>query len=103
MADTFSTEKSPESPKVMRLKVMGSSSIVNTIKDQQTARGLTLVCPFPTLEVDIPIEFGDKSDPEMQSGTIHRIGVEDDLRIKASIQHLLLTLCLVTLHSFKRE
>jgi hypothetical protein len=62
---------------VVRLKVEGSTSAVNTLRDQHTARGMSLVCPFPALEVDIPVRFG-KAEESMTSGTIHRIGVEDD-------------------------
>jgi hypothetical protein len=64
-------------PEVIRLKVDGSNAAVNTLRDQQTARGMSLVCPFPALEVDIPVRFG-KSEESMAQGTIHRIGVEDD-------------------------
>jgi len=62
---------------VVRLKVEGSTAAVNTLRDHHTARGMTLVCPFPALEVDIPIRFG-KGEESMAQGTIHRIGVEDD-------------------------
>jgi hypothetical protein len=62
---------------VVRLKVEGSTSAVNTLRDQHTARGMSLVCPFPALEVDIPVRFG-KAEETMAQGTIHRIGVEDD-------------------------
>ncbi|MDD5307556.1 MAG: hypothetical protein PHU25_09585 [Deltaproteobacteria bacterium] len=65
---------------VVKLKIDGITSAVNTIRDQQTARGLSLVCPFPALEVDVPICFGGPTDGEMRKGTIHRIGVEDDPR-----------------------
>jgi hypothetical protein len=63
---------------LVRLKVDGASSIVNTIRDQQTARGLSLVCPFPALEAAIPVSFSDGAAVKMRRGTIHRIGVEDD-------------------------
>jgi hypothetical protein len=62
---------------VVRLKVEGATAAVNTLRDQHTARGMSLVCPFPALEVDIPIRFG-KAEDAMAQGTIHRIGVEDD-------------------------
>ena len=62
---------------VVRLKVEGATTAVNTLRDQQTARGMSLVCPFPALEVDIPVRFG-KAEDAMTQGTIHRIGVEDD-------------------------
>jgi hypothetical protein len=65
---------------VVKVKIDGITSAVNTIRDQQTARGLSLVCPFPALEVDVPICFGVPGDGEMRKGTIHRIGVEDDPR-----------------------
>jgi hypothetical protein len=67
-----------ESREVVRLKVEGASSVVNTIRDQQTARGLSLVCPFPALEAEIPVSFGPGGEDVMRNGTIHRIGVEDD-------------------------
>ena len=69
-------ENSRDSREVIRLKVEGAGSAVNTLRDQQTARGLSLVCPFPALEVDIPVTFG--SGEETRRGSIHRIGVEDD-------------------------
>jgi hypothetical protein len=62
---------------VVRLKVGGAAAAVNTLRDQQTARGMSLVCPFPALEVEIPVQFG-KAEGAMTQGTIHRIGVEDD-------------------------
>jgi len=62
---------------VVRLKVEGATTAVNTLRDQHTARGLSLVCPFPALEVEIPVRFG-KAEDAMVQGTIHRIGVEDD-------------------------
>lgn len=61
---------------IVRLKVDGATSTVNTLREQQTARGVSLVCPFPALEVDIPVSFGNKN--VMTMGSIHRIGVEDD-------------------------
>jgi hypothetical protein len=72
------TNASRSSFEVVRLKVEGAGTTVNTLRDQQTARGLSLVCPFPALEVDIPVMFG--SGEEMRRGAIHRIGVEDDPR-----------------------
>ncbi|MBN2802080.1 MAG: AMIN domain-containing protein [Deltaproteobacteria bacterium] len=62
---------------VVKLKVEGSTSTVNTIEDQRTGRGVSLVCPFPALEVDIPVTFSSK-DGSSNSGRIHRITVEDD-------------------------
>jgi len=62
---------------VVRLKVEGATAAVNTLRDHHTVRGMSLVCPFPALEVDIPIRFG-KAEDAMAQGTIHRIGVEDD-------------------------
>jgi hypothetical protein len=62
---------------VVRLKIEGATAAVNTLKDQHTARGMSLVCPFPALEVEIPVRFG-KAEDSMVQGTIHRIGVEDD-------------------------
>ncbi len=67
-----------ESVEVVRLRVDGASSTVNTLRDQQTARGLSLICPFPALEVEIPISFGGGTGDPINRGTIHRIGVEDD-------------------------
>ncbi|MBN2673527.1 MAG: AMIN domain-containing protein [Deltaproteobacteria bacterium] len=62
---------------IIKLKINGSSRIVNTIEDQKTGRGVSLVCPFPALEVDIPIQFTNRDGEECE-GSIHRIGVEDD-------------------------
>ena len=62
---------------VIRLRVQGSDTTVNTLCDHQLAKGVSLVCPFPALEVDVPVEFGE-SDTSMFHGIIHRIGVEDD-------------------------
>ena len=62
---------------IVKLHVSGATRVVNTIKDQKTASGLSLVCPFPSLEVDIPIRFTNASGDECE-GSIHRIGVEDD-------------------------
>ena len=67
-----------QSPDVVRLKVDGADLAVNTLRDQQTARGLSLICPFPALEVEIPVAFGEGGTDPARRGTIHRIGVEDD-------------------------
>jgi hypothetical protein len=67
-----------ESAEVVRLKVDGARSVVNTLRDQQTARGISLVCPFPALEVEIPVSFGTGPSDALRRGTVHRIGVEDD-------------------------
>lgn len=78
MSNSYEMETIPEPAEVIRLKVDGSSSFVNTLRDQLTARGLSLICPFPALEVEIPVKFAcGKEDPTTE-GTIHRIGVEDD-------------------------
>ncbi|MFO8070470.1 MAG: hypothetical protein R6V85_01230 [Polyangia bacterium] len=61
---------------VVRLMVDGAGSAVNAIRDQHTNRGVSLICPFPALEVQIPVEFG--AGEGSRKGTIHRIGVEDD-------------------------
>lgn len=66
--------KRPEN--VVRLKIDGAKTSVNTLRDEETAGGVSLVCPFPALEVDIPVRFGDAEN--MSAGAIHRIGVEDD-------------------------
>ncbi len=62
---------------IIKLKVAGGSSVINTIEDQRLDRGLSLVCPFPALEVDIPVTLTGKNG-EPSEGRIHRIGVEDD-------------------------
>lgn len=62
---------------VVRLKIDGATAVVNTLRDQSTARGMSLVCPFPALEVEIPVRLG-RGEGAMTQGTIHRIGVEDD-------------------------
>jgi hypothetical protein len=67
-----------ETKEIVRVKVRGASCAVNAIQDQKTDRGLSLICPFPALEVDIPISFSTNGEEEMQMGTIHRISVEDD-------------------------
>lgn len=72
------TDRETPFERVVRLKVDGSSTAVNTLRDQQTARGISLVCPFPALEVDIPVRFGQGRNSEMSDGSIHRISVEDD-------------------------
>ncbi|MBN2530524.1 MAG: hypothetical protein JXR76_29325 [Deltaproteobacteria bacterium] len=66
-----------QSDNIVKLQVDGASRVVNTIQDQKTAMGRSLVCPFPALEVDIPIRFTDAGGEECE-GRIHRIGVEDD-------------------------
>ncbi len=78
MSTSCETSENRSTCDVVRLKVEGATTTVNTLRDQQTARGLSLVCPFPALEVDIPVMFGSGDD--MQRGAIHRIGVEDDPR-----------------------
>ena len=78
MKDSDFNVNSRESVEVVRLRVEGASSTVNTLRDQQTARGLSLICPFPALEVEIPISFGSGTVDPANRGTIHRIGVEDD-------------------------
>lgn len=78
MNDSDYNINSRESVEVVRLRVDGASSTVNTLRDQQTARGLSLICPFPALEVEIPISFGGGTGDPVNRGTIHRIGVEDD-------------------------
>lgn len=77
--------------KIVRLKVDGASTAVNTLRDQQTALGISLICPFPALEVDIPVRFGQGRKTDMNAGTIHRISVEDDVetglpRLRLSIR-----------------
>jgi hypothetical protein len=62
---------------IVRLQVEGVNGVVNTIEDQKTGRGLSLVCPFPALEVSIPVRLMGR-DGESAGGCIHRIGVEDD-------------------------
>ncbi len=75
MSDSQSNEiKRPEN--LVRLKIDGAKTSVNTLRDQETARGVSLVCPFPALEVDIPVQFGNTAN--LNIGSIHRIGVEDD-------------------------
>jgi hypothetical protein len=77
MSHTNSTEiKRPKN--VVRLAVDGAKNPVNTLRDQETGRGISLVCPFPALEVDIPVKLGDGE--KRTDGAIHRIGVEDDPR-----------------------
>ncbi len=61
---------------IVRLKINGIKTSVNTLREQQTAKGVSLICPFPALEVDIPACVGQGE--EMMFGSIHRIGVEDD-------------------------
>jgi len=78
MSKTDETEITRDSMEVVRMKVDGSKGYVNTLRDQQTARGLSLICPFPALEAEIPVTFGLPGAVEMRKGTIHRIGVEDD-------------------------
>jgi hypothetical protein len=77
MSNGDATKGSNGGGDVVRLRVDGATAAVNTLRDQHTARGMSLVCPFPALEVDIPVRFG-KADDSMVQGTIHRIGVEDD-------------------------
>lgn len=78
MSKTEDAEIKRENMDVVRLKVDGAKGYVNTLRDQQTARGLSLVCPFPALEAEIEVSFGEAGADEMRRGTIHRIGVEDD-------------------------
>ncbi|MCP4678949.1 MAG: hypothetical protein GY854_26360 [Deltaproteobacteria bacterium] len=67
-----------ETKEVIRLKVDGARTSVNTLRDQQTARGVSLICPFPALEVNVPVAFHANGTDGPQQGSIHRIGVEDD-------------------------
>ncbi len=67
-----------ETREIIRLKVDGARTSVNTLRDQQTARGVSLICPFPALEVDVPVAFHADGTDGPQQGSIHRIGVEDD-------------------------
>ena len=77
MSQTQSKEfKRPKN--VVRLKVAGAKNTVNTLRDEETGKGVSLVCPFPALEVDIPVSFGEGE--ARTKGAIHRIGVEDDPR-----------------------
>jgi hypothetical protein len=78
MSDSEEIMKDLDSREVVRLKIDGASSTVNTLGDHKTARGVSLVCPFPALEVDVPVSFGSPESKEMKQGFIHRIGVEDD-------------------------
>lgn len=77
MSNGDETKSAKDGRDLIRLRVDGSTAAVNTLRDQHTARGMSLVCPFPALEVEIPVRFG-KADEAMTVGTIHRIGVEDD-------------------------
>ena len=66
--------KRPEN--VVRLHIDGMKTAVNTLMDQESAGGISLLCPFPALEVEIPVRFGESGN--MSTGAVHRIGVEDD-------------------------
>lgn len=67
-----------ESQEIVKIKIDGASCAVNTIQDKHTGRGISLVCPFPALECDMPVTFKGKDGAPSVRGTIHRIGVEDD-------------------------
>lgn len=74
---TTANRNNPETERLIRLKIDGASTTVNTVGEQQIGKGLSLICPFPSLEVRIPVRFQGAEKSEM-SGVIHRIGVEDD-------------------------
>ena len=78
----MSTENEMEMPsketKVVKLHVEGARLPVNTLAEKKTGQTISLVCPFPSLEVDVPVNFGATEDGGLKKGTIHRIGVEDD-------------------------
>ncbi len=59
--------------KVVKLRIDGSKATVNTIENSAGEGRISLVCPFPALEVDIPVSLG-----ENRQGTLQRIGVEED-------------------------
>lgn len=78
------TTKTVES-KVVKLKIAGAEATVNTIENASHGDRISLVCPFPALEVDIPVSLG-----EDRHGTLQRIAVEEDKetglpRLKLSI------------------
>lgn len=62
---------------IVKLQINGAPRVVNTIEDNKTDKGVSLVCPFPSLEVNIPIRFTGANGEECE-GCIRRIGVEDD-------------------------
>ena len=71
--------------KVVKLRIDGADSTVNTIENSTKGERVSLVCPFPALEVDIPVSLG-----EDRQGTLQRIAVEEDKetglpRLKLSI------------------
>ncbi len=59
--------------KVVKLRIDGADATVNTIENSTTGERVSLVCPFPALEVDIPVSLG-----EDRQGTLQRIAVEED-------------------------
>ena len=69
-----------ETAQMVRLKVEGARCAVNTIQEHRTAKGISLICPFPALEVDVPVSYSGADEIEVRRGAIHRIGVEDDPR-----------------------
>lgn len=77
MRNTDEEMKRRESADVVRLTVDGARNAVNTFKEQQTGRGVSLVCPSPSLEINVPVTLG-KAGSEQRRGSIHRIGVEHD-------------------------
>lgn len=72
------TTKEKDLQEIIKLRVDGASNTVNTLYDEHPNRGVSLICPFPALEVDVPIRFGKGGSGEMEEGALHRISVEED-------------------------
>jgi hypothetical protein len=62
-----------EESRVVKLRIDGADMTVNTIENSTKEGRISLVCPFPALEVDIPVSLG-----EDRQGRLQRIGVEED-------------------------
>ncbi len=64
MNDSDFNVDSRDSVEVVRLRVDGASFIVNTLRDQQTARGLSLICSRPPSGMQ---KTGSLSHPRLRS------------------------------------
>ncbi len=90
MQQSDDTGRKNEQIEIVKLTVAGMELPVNTIQHQNEDGRISLLCPFPALEVDIPVHFTGKDGKGVQNGTIQRIKVEEDRetglpRLKLSI------------------
>jgi len=76
--------KGPEKPQIIKVKLSGSEHPVATLSQETDPGGLSLVCPFPSLRLDTPIEVQVPSadgSVTLRQARLRKIGVMVDPEI----------------------